>query len=86
MVIFVVSVCIVVITSFFILPTIFNVNKVRIKVLSLFIDIPQNNVLELAGKCEDFLMKIEHDHQEDHFSHDDNINIATNSRNIGMAL
>lgn len=40
LIIFIITVCVVVITSGFLLPMIFNVNKVRISVLSLFVDIP----------------------------------------------
>jgi uncharacterized membrane protein len=40
MIIFIVTLSVVVITSLALLPMIFNVNKVRIKVLSLFVDIP----------------------------------------------
>lgn len=71
MIIFIVTVSIVSITSFALLPMIFNVNKVRIKVLSLFVDIPQASVDELADRCEEFIMNIENDHNDEIQSNDD---------------
>lgn len=65
MIIFVVTVCVVSITSFALLPMIFNVNKVRIKVLYLFVDIPQANVDELSCRCEDFIINIENEHNDE---------------------
>lgn len=71
MIIFIVTVCVVSTTSFSLLPMIFSVNKVRIKVLFLFVDIPQANVDELSIKCEDFIINIENEHADEVMSNDD---------------
>ena len=43
-------------------PVIRKVNLDRMKILSLFVDIPSNHVMELATKCEDFISTF---HEED---------------------
>ena len=69
-IIFIVTICVLLITSSFLLPMIQNVNKVRINVLSLFVDIPQASVEELADRCEDFIMNLENDHNDEIVSND----------------
>ena len=64
-VIFVIAVVVVIIALLLMLPMIFNVNTVRIKVLYLFIGIPQANVEELVTRCEDFVYKDEEDQQDE---------------------
>ncbi|CDW77649.1 UNKNOWN [Stylonychia lemnae] len=60
-IVFIISVIVVCFASFMVLPMIVRVNKVRIKVLLLFLDIPSNNVSQLADKCTDFIFKLEDD-------------------------
>lgn len=48
-----------------------SVNKARMKVLSLFIDIPNYNVISLSNKCETFLGNFMEDHAEEIESEDD---------------
>jgi len=44
-----------VLTSFLIIPKIFNVNRTNMKVLSLFGYIPPEEVEELADRCEQYI-------------------------------
>ena len=53
------------------LPVVSSVNKARMKVLSLFIDIPNHHVFSLANKCEVFLNNFMEDHAEELESEDD---------------
>jgi glutamine synthetase type III len=53
------------------LPVVSSVNKARMKVLSLFIDIPVHHVFSLANKCEIFLTSFMEDHTEEVESEDD---------------
>lgn len=62
--IFVSAILIITIISILLIPIISRVDKVRVQVLSLFIDIPQNSVYELANRCEEFLIGLEKEQNE----------------------
>ena len=49
----------------FLFPVVRNVNRTRMKVLSLFVDIPNHNVIALATKCEKFMFSIVDDDGND---------------------
>ncbi len=65
LVLFVVSICAITAISLAIIPMVFSVNRIKFTVLSLFFDIPDVSVNELADKCEDFLIKVSKDEEED---------------------
>ncbi len=44
-----------VVTMFVLCPVVSTVNMARLKVLSLFVDIPNHHVIALSNKCERFL-------------------------------
>ena len=47
-------------------PVVSNVSTARMRVLSLFVDIPNTNVLALANKCEKFIADFgEDEHNEE---------------------
>ena len=46
-------------------PVVSSVNQARMKVLTLFIDIPNHNVVQLYDKCENFLSTLLEDHNEE---------------------
>ena len=52
-----------VVTMCIMLPVVSNVNLARMKVLSLFIDIPNHHVIALGLKCERFIASF---HEEEH--------------------
>jgi hypothetical protein len=52
-------------------PVISKVNLARMKVLSLFVDIPNHHVIALATKCEDFIASFEEEEQNDELESED---------------
>lgn len=52
------------------LPVISNVNLARMKVLSLFVDIPNHHVFALGFKCENFISSFNEDHNDEIESED----------------
>ena len=53
--IFLGSIGVIIITLAILCPVISRVNQTRMKVLSLFVDIPSHHVMNLATKCENFI-------------------------------
>jgi len=51
-------------------PVISNVNLARMKVLSLFVDIPNHHVFALGFKCEKFITSFHDDHNDEIESED----------------
>lgn len=49
------------------------------KVLSLFVDIPNHNVIALANKCEKFIATFNEDHNDDEVQSEDNENIKNDN-------
>lgn len=58
MILFLSSIGTMILTMTFLFPVVRNVNRTRMKVLSLFVDIPNHNVVALAQKCEKFMFSI----------------------------
>lgn len=52
------------------LPVISNVNLARMKVLSLFVDIPNHHVFALGFKCEKFISTFHDEHNDEVESED----------------
>ncbi len=52
-------------------PVVSSVNLTRMKVLSLFVDIPNHHVFALANKCEKFLNTFHDEHNDEVESDDD---------------
>ena len=52
-------------------PVVSNVNMARMKVLSLFVDIPNHHVIALAGKCEKFMSSFHEEHNDEIESEDE---------------
>lgn len=46
-------------------PVVSNVNRARLKVLSLFVDIPNYHVITLANKCENFIGTFHEEHNDE---------------------
>lgn len=57
-------------------PVVSNVNLARMKVLSLFVDIPNHHVFALAFKCEKFLTSF-HDEHNDEIESEDGDNMKS---------
>jgi hypothetical protein len=55
LILFVCSIGTLIITATILMPVIRNVNRVRLKVLSLFLSIPNYNVETLAMKCLNYI-------------------------------
>jgi hypothetical protein len=55
LILFVCSIGTLIITATILMPVIRNVNRVRLKVLSLFLSIPNYNVETLATKCLNYI-------------------------------
>jgi hypothetical protein len=53
-------------------PVVSSVNLARMKVLSLFVDIPNYHVITLANKCERFMNTFHDEHNDEIESEDDN--------------
>lgn len=64
MTLFLSSVGTLVLTMTFLFPVVRNVNRTRMRVLCLFVDIPNYNVVALASKCEKFIFSIADDEAE----------------------
>jgi len=55
MILFGCSIGTLVLTMAILCPVVGSVNQARMKVLSLFVDIPNHHVIALANKCEKFI-------------------------------
>lgn len=53
-------------------PVVSSVNLARMRVLSLFVDIPNYHVIALANKCEKFMTNFHEEHNDEIESEDDN--------------
>lgn len=68
-------------------PVVSNVNMARMKVLSLFVDIPNHHVVGLSAKCERFIMSSLDEHNDEIESEDgenmkvDDSDVTTNPMN-----
>jgi hypothetical protein len=51
MIIFIISVVIVALAALFLVPIVSSVIRVRLKVLSLFVEIPNEHIVTLSEKC-----------------------------------
>ena len=58
-------------------PVVSNVNLARMKVLSLFVDIPNHHVFTLANKCEHFISTFHEEHNDEIESEDGDGNKTT---------
>ena len=58
-------------TLFILLPVVSSVNQARMKVLSLFVGIPNHHVIALANKCERFMTSFHEEHNDEIESEDD---------------
>jgi len=63
------------------LPVINRVNNTRMKVLCLFVDIPNHHVFALSSKCEKFLMNF-HEEVEDELQSEDNNGIQVDDSDV----
>ena len=64
-----------VLTAAFMIPVVGSVNIARMKVLSLFIDIPHHHVVALGNKCEKFLNSYHEENNDEIDSDDGNMKI-----------
>ena len=71
LVIFLSSIGTLLLTMFILFPVISNVSKARMKVLSLFVDIPNHHVITLANKCEKFITSFLEENNEEIESEDE---------------
>lgn len=55
----------VILTMAILFPVVSNVNLARMKVLSLFVDIPNHHVITLANKCERFITTFHEEHNDE---------------------
>ena len=62
-------------------PVVSNVNMARMKVLSLFVDIPNHHVIALASKCESFLATF-HEEHNDEIESEDNDNLKVDDSDV----
>ncbi|MDR3582384.1 MAG: hypothetical protein P4L67_03890 [Candidatus Pacebacteria bacterium] len=65
LIIFIVAIALLFVSIFVLFPLVSNVGKIRAKVLSLFLDIPLNDVKGLAKRCERFLASNNEDRNAD---------------------
>jgi len=70
---FISSVCLLVVALSILFPVIKNVNKARMQVLSLFVDIPNHHVIALANKCEKFLTSFNKAMKDENLSEDEDV-------------
>ncbi len=70
MTLFFTSLGLLILTMGLLFPVVSSVNHARMKVLSLFVDIPNHHVIALSNKCEKFLTSI-HDDQNDEAESED---------------
>jgi len=56
-------------------PVVSSVNKTRVKVLSLFVEIPNHHVIALAMKCERFQNSFSEEHTDDIDSDDGDLKV-----------
>lgn len=71
MILFFSSIGTVLFTMAILFPVVTCVNVARMRVLSLFVDIPNHNVIALANKCERFLTGFHEEHNDEIESEDD---------------
>jgi hypothetical protein len=81
MTLFLSSIGTLVVTMAILSPVVANVNTARLKVLSLFVDIPNHNVIALANKCEKYLATI-HEEHNDEIESDDGDNMKVDESDI----
>lgn len=60
-------------------PVVNNVNSERVKVLSLFLDIPNNHVTSLANKCQKFMENMNEEEQAQDIESDEEILLGKNN-------
>jgi ABC-type lipoprotein release transport system permease subunit len=65
LILFLCSLGVIILTVTILFPVISKVNMARMKVLSLFVDIPNHHVITLATKCEDFISSFQEEEQND---------------------
>ena len=70
MILFLSSVGTMLLTMTVLFPVVSSVNLARMKVLSLFVDIPNHHVFALGFKCEKFITSFQDDHNDEIESED----------------
>lgn len=70
MILFLSSIGTLIITMAIFFPVVSNVNLARMRVLSLFVDIPNYHVFTLANKCERFISSFHEEHNDEMESED----------------
>mmetsp|Transcript_29899 Transcript_29899/g.29075 ORF Transcript_29899/g.29075 Transcript_29899/m.29075 type:complete len:188 (+) Transcript_29899:391-954(+) len=71
MILFGCSIGTLVLTMAILCPVVGSVNQARMKVLSLFVDIPNHHIINLANKCERFMTSLDVDTNEEGDSDDE---------------
>ena len=61
---FLISLGILLISVVILVPVIRNVNQTRTLILTLLIDIPNSNIMQLSNQCENFLNHLENDGED----------------------
>lgn len=70
LILFLSSIATLLVTLAILLPVVSKVNQARMKVLLLFVDIPNFHVITLALKCENFLTSFHEEHNDEIESED----------------
>jgi uncharacterized protein YqhQ len=65
MILFFISLGILILTMLLLFPVVSSVNQARMKIMSLFIDVPNHHVIALFNKCERFLTTMQEDQNEE---------------------
>ena len=63
LILFITSICIVVLSIPILFPAVNSVNKTRERILLLFLEIPNNFIEEMGNRCEQFMMSFYTDEQ-----------------------
>ena len=67
-------------------PVVSSVNEARMKVLFLFVDIPNHSVVNLALKCEKFIANFYEEHNDEIESDEDGVHKNDDSENSNVPL
>lgn len=73
LILFLCSVGLLVLAMPILFPAVSSVNKAKVNVLSLFIDIPNGYIQEIANKCEGFLNSYHDDQNMDEIQSEDEL-------------
>ena len=74
MTLFIISCGLVILSMPILFPAVSSVNKAKVHVLSLFVDIPNHFVVELGNKCEEFLNSYHDEQKLDEMQSEDDAN------------